>query len=205
MDDPIDRLELLRELGFGHPEAVEAALAVLFAAGLTNPRKRNIAASKREKVREALEAALLRRCPRCARTPVPPGRTAVPVEDSQRCDLCGGSTNRLALQRAFDACRRAGISRVVVVGGAPGVHAALRADWAADIELRIVDGTERHTQAEADAHLAWGHFVLVWAPTALLHRVSERYTKPRRPHVVMVHRRGIEALADALAEAARAR
>lgn len=205
MEAPLDRLKLLRELGFGHPEATEMALSVLVAAGLTNPRKTGIAASKRSRVQEALEGTLVRRCARCADIPAADGFAAVPVEDAAFCDFCGGSPNRVALRRAADACRKAGLTRVLVVGGAPGVHAALRALWPPDLELRILGGTDRHTQTEAAANLAWAHVVLVWAPTVLAHRVSELYTRPRRAHVVPVHRRGIEALADALARHAAAR
>lgn len=205
MDAPLDRAKLLKELGFGHPEAAEAALSVLIAAGLTNARKKAVAASKRSRVEEALEAVLIRRCARCADLPPADGFVAVPVEDPSFCDFCGGSSNRAALRRAADACREAGIARVLVVGGAPGVHAALRALWPPDLELRIVGGTDRHTLSEAGANLGWAHAVLIWAPTVLAHRVSELYTKPRRDHVIMVHRRGVEALADALARFAAGR
>ena len=205
MDKILDRLKLLRELGYGHPDAAEAALAVLYAAGLTNPRKTSIAASKAGRAREALEAALARRCARCASLSPPDGRVPVPVDDPARCDVCGGSANRLAVRRATEACRRAGLRRILVVGGAPGVHTALRDLWPEDPELRIVEGTERHTRTDAVANLAWADVVLLWAPTALAHRVSELYTRPARAHVIPVHRRGIEALADVLAEHAAGR
>jgi hypothetical protein len=205
VDAPVDRTTLLRELGYGHPEALAQALAVLYAAGLTNPRKTGIAPDKRPRIREALARALVRVCARCAGDLSADGRTPVPALAAIDCERCGGSANRAALTRAADACRGAGLHRIAVVGGAPGIHVVLRELWPADLELRIISGTERHSRADAVAVLAWADVVLVWAPTALAHRVSDLYTRAGRAKVVAVHRRGIEALADALALRARDR
>ncbi|MFN8178204.1 MAG: hypothetical protein U0167_09755 [bacterium] len=200
MEPTLDRKRLLAELGYGAPEALARALEVLYASGLTNPRKTGIAASKEARVREVLADTLIRRCARCAADGRGDGRIPVPVEDPRQCDSCGGSANRVALARAADACRRGGIGRVLVVGGAPGVHAALSSEWPTDLALRIVSGTSRHTRQDAAAQLAWADVVLVWGATQLDHRVSDHYTRAGSPKVVVVRRRGIEALADALAE-----
>ena len=124
----------------------------------------------------------------------------MPVDDPKHCESCGGSANRAALVRATDACRRRGIGRVVVVGGAPGVHAALLSSWPPDLSPRIVSGTGRHTRQDAAAQLAWADVVLVWGATQLDHRVSDHNTRAASSKVLVVQRRGIEALADALAE-----
>jgi hypothetical protein len=200
VEPTLDRKKLLAELGYGHPEALARALEVLYASGLTNPRKTGIAASKEARVRKVLEDTLIRRCARCAADGRSEGRIPVPVEDPQSCESCGGSANRAALVRAADACRRRGIARVLVVGGAPGVHAALLSSWPPDLSLRIVSGTGRHTRQDAAAQLAWADVVLVWGATQLDHRVSDHYTRGGSSKIVVVQRRGIEALADALAE-----
>ena len=205
MSAPIDREKLLGELGYGHPDARARALEVLYAAGLTNPRKKAVAADKRERIRAALEAALVRRCPRCTERGPADGRLAVPTVDPTDCDSCGGSANRLALIRAAEACRRGSIHRVLVVGGAPSVHAVLRDLWPPGLELRIVPGTDRHTRTDAAANLAWADVVLVWGSTQLDHKVSRLYSRPGERRVVTVPRRGIEALADALAARAAGR
>jgi hypothetical protein len=199
----LNRAKLLGELGYGHPEALARAVDVLCAAGLTNLRKTGIAADKKARVRKTLAEALTLLCPRCL--PLAGGsRLPVPAEDPRACESCGGSPNRLALRRAAEACRRGGVGRVLVVGGAPGVHEALQREWPPDVALRIVSGTERHTRQDAAARIAWADVILVWSATELDHAVSELYTKAGAK-VVIVRRRGIEALADALASRAGSR
>jgi len=198
--EAIDRERLLRELGYGHPQALARALDVIFRANLTNPRKAGIATERREKVAAALDAALVRLCPRCMGEPPGDGREMVSAQDDTDCERCGGSPNRLALQRAAEACRRRGVRRVVVVGGAPGIHKVLSQLWPKDIDLRIVSGTDRHTLPQARTNIAWADVVVVWPATELDHKVSTFYTKARSGKVVVAPRRGIEALAGALVE-----
>jgi hypothetical protein len=176
------------------------ALDVLLNANLTNPRKAAIAVEKRPRVAAALEAALVRLCPRCMGGPRGDAREAVPVEDATDCESCGGSRNRLALQRAAEACRRHGVRRVAVVGGAPGIHKVLSDLWPKGMELRIVSGTARHTLPQARTNIAWADVVVVWAATELDHKVSTLYTKARSGKVIVAPRRGIEALAGAIVE-----
>lgn len=202
MSDTLPRAALLRELGYGHPDAASRATSILVAEGLTNPKRDNIAAAKRERVREVLGEWLVRACERCAPSLPDDGRERVPVAEASDCELCQGSSNRAAIERAADVMRRAHRRKLVVVGGSPGVHEALRRLWPADLELRIIDGTERHTSAEARGHLAWADAVVVWASSELDHKVSEHYTnapEPQRHKVTIVPRRGIEALADGIA------
>jgi len=200
MSESIDRERLLRELGYGHPQAMSRAVEVLCATNLTNPRKTGIAAEKRPRIVAALEAALMRLCGRCTWEPPQDGRDVVPVEDAAHCERCGGSPNRLALHRAAEACRRHGVRHVVVVGGAPGIHKVLSGLWPRDIDLRIVPGTDRHTLPQARTNVAWADVVVVWAATELDHKVSVLYTKARSGKVVVAPRRGIEALAGAIIE-----
>ena len=97
------------------------------------------------------------------------------------------------------------MERILVVGGAPGVHRALQGLWPEDLVLRIVDGTDRTSRREASANLAWADVVLVWGSTELDHRVSDLYTRAGGRKIVLVARRGVAALADALARHAASR
>lgn len=205
MGKSVDRSRLLKDLGYGHPRAEAAALDALVAADLTNPRKQGIAAAKRERVREVLERALLRVCARCEAEATGDGRVRVPAESARHCDLCGGSDNRIAVREAAEACRRAGVERVAVIGGSPASHEALRGLWPDGVELRIVPGTDRHTAAQARANLAWADVVLVWGSTQLDHKVSLLYTRTNEKKVVTAKRRSIRALAERLADHLKSR
>ena len=131
------------------------------------------------------------------------GRRPVAADDPTRCERCGGSNNRLAMERAIAAFRARGYRRLVVVGGAPGVHQALLSLWPADLELRIVDGDDRnHTRTDARAQLRWADVVVVWGGTVLAHKVSLLYTGSQgddRGKVISLNRRGVAALAERLA------
>jgi len=205
MSQAVDRAEMLRKLGYVTAEGQEVALEVLTAAGLTNPRKTGIALDKQARVEAVLERAVVRVCPRCHAAPPGDDRRPVGVEDSAHCDVCRGSSNRMAVERAAAACREAGLRRIVVVGGSPAVHKELRSMWPRDLELRIVSGTERHQGSQARSNLDWADVVVVWGSTALDHKVSELYTKVRSPSVFSLRRRGIQALADELAVHANSR
>ncbi len=201
MIDVLNRSELLKELGYGHPDAARAAVDLLVAAGLTNEKKVGIAANKKERCRAILSQALVRLCGRCMALPRGDARPAVPALEPRFCEVCQGSPNRLAVRRAAEVFRRKRLRRLVVVGGAPGVHKVLEELWPDDLELRIVSGTERHTGESARTNLGWGDAVAVWGSTELNHKVSLLYTRNdgvNAHKVFTVHRRGIEALAQAL-------
>jgi hypothetical protein len=93
------------------------------------------------------------------------------------------------------------VRRVVIVGGSPAVREELEAQLGGHVELRMVDGTERHTADKARHNLDWADLVLVWGATELHHKVSGHYTggpPSVSRKVIHVTRRGVAAL---LAEA----
>lgn len=204
MTDSISRDKLLEGLGFGHPAARSRAVELLCAAGLSNPRKVNIAVAKRDRVQEVLAAALKRLCDRCAAEGhAGDERERVPVARSEDCEACAGSSTRPAIERCAAALRAAGKSRIVVLGGSPGTRERLADLWPADLSMRFVDGTARHTAQEARTNLAWADVVVIWASTELNHRVTEHYAGDAK--VMVCPKRGIEALADEIAARVRPR
>lgn len=195
--------QLLHELGFGHPEAAARATAVLVDAKLVNANRELISAAKRDRCAALLAERLARLCDGCAAA-ADASRERVPLIDRVACEGCSGSANRAAIERAAEAFRRSGLRRLVVVGGSPGVHAELRRLW--PLELRIVDGTERHTRDVARSNLAWADRVAVLGSSELNHKVSEHYSRsspPYRRKVIVVPKRGVAALADTLASRAQ--
>lgn len=190
--------DLLGELGLVGALAPRGR-AVLEAAGLTRPGKQRLAESKLAAAREAIDAELARVCARCdARIP-PDGRDRV-VVPAPACSYCGGSAHARALRELGDACERAGVRRLVVVGGSPSVREEL--ERSAPVELRLVDGVQRRKSAEARGDIDWADVVVIAGSSELAHKVSNLYTRDdeARGKLVVASRRGVEAIAEAVVE-----
>jgi hypothetical protein len=188
--------------GFDLPEARGRAREVLESAGLTRPGKARMSAEKEDRARSALELHLFKHCatPACVTTAARSGRTPVRTARRTACASCGGSDNRRAMEALVADCQRAGVRRVAIVGGSPSVREELRDALSSRLELRLVDGTERRTLAQARLDLEWADLVLLWGGSELDHRVSTLYTggpPPLRRKLVHTSKRGIAALLEA--------
>lgn len=203
---PIARL--LTEAGFASPEAQAQARALLEAHGLTNPRKQQIAAAKVTRARALFAEQLRATCgdAGCLRLAAArwPERAPVLVSPAA-CAVCGGSSQRRATNMLVEAIARAGVSRLLLLGGTPPQHTALR-DLLAEtaLSLRTVDGMGRaHSATEAARQLEWAQLMVIWASTPLHHKISTAYTSQAPPDlpVITVARRGLESLCRGIAEA----
>jgi hypothetical protein len=201
--DTRDISDFLRAHGYTTPAAQKRARAVLEAAGLTNPRKRGIAAYKLTAAEKALAAALVRVCgDECATLARSLGkeRREPLVTSGVGCEICGASNNRRAAIGCAVTLRRNNVKRVLVVGGTDRQRRDLNALLGGDgIDLAFVDGTERsHSQRDAIANMRRADVVVIWGATPLRHAVSNLYTDAPLPglRVITVPRRGIEALCD---------
>lgn len=190
--------DFLRDEGFRADESVAAARAVLEGAGLTRPGKRRISVDKLDRARDAISLAIARWCgsPECEVALADDERSVVRAE-KPACVVCSGSNNRRGVRRMIEACRAAGVHRVLVVGGRPPLWTELERE-APTLAFKFVDGTSNlPNQTDALRHCAWADLLVIWAPSPLPHKVSGLY----RPevcgvsHRVTAHRRGIEALA----------
>lgn len=179
------------------------ARVVLAAAGLTRAGKQRIANHKLERAREALWAGVTPVCSN-ATCLARAGKPAKPIVRTarDRCSVCGGSNTRRAGREMVEACARAGLERILLLGGSGNAHAELRTLTAGTpIGWRIVDGrNDRPTKRQALPDLAWAQLLVVWASTELPHRVSQVYTEERPPGLplITVARRGVEALCQAV-------
>ncbi len=202
MSHDVDIDAWLAAEGFDLPEGRARAREALEAGGLTRPGKARMSAEKEARARAILAERFFRHCatPACVAAAAHSGRTPVRTAHRVACACCGGSDNRRAEEALVAACRKAGIRRVAIVGGSPSVREELRDALAARLELRLVDGTERRTLAQARLDLDWADLVLMWGGSELDHRVSTLYTgapPPLRRKLVHTSRRGIAALLEA--------
>jgi len=189
----------LEALGFGLPAAQARARAELDAAGLTRPGKQRMSDEKLPRAQEGLRGKLILHCDarECAAFAAASGREPVLASQKSACERCGGSDNSRAATEFLEACGRASLRRVVVVGGSPAVREELTARLGSTLELRLIDGTERRTTDKAKADLEWADLVLVWGGSELHHKVSMLYTSalpPLRKKVVHAAKRGVAGL-----------
>jgi hypothetical protein len=190
--------------GFVSRDPAARARAALEAAGITRPGKTRFSSLKLDRARVTIDERLARVCTRAeCRAQLEIGAREVVEVARFACEVCGGSNNQGAVRDMAVACRAAGVTRVLVVGGTPRLHGALSAFSSADgPELRFVSGTEKEpNQRDALIDCGWADLVVVWAPTPLPHKVSRLYAADVCPaDHVEVHRRGIEALALTVAD-----
>lgn len=189
----------LAERGFSPPESRAKARAALEEAKIVNPKKSRMSEQKLERAEAVLSERFFGVCAStaCAQMANASGREPLLVEPRSHCESCGGSNNRKAVADFVEACRRKGVKHVVVVGGSPAVREELEAQMGGQVQLRMVDGTERHTAEKARYNLEWADLVLVWGATELHHKVSGHYTggpPAVSRKVIHVTRRGVAAL-----------
>ena len=164
---------------------------------MTNPRKRNIATAKTTLAQQAIDRHLRRLCHNCVRRAAADGRELVQVP-RHACSECNGSSNGRAVSEMVGACRRAGLDRLVFVGGSPATRAELKELVGDSLKLRLVDGTTGSDKRTAQKDIRWADLIVVLGKTQLAHKVSLLYTNNpnARGKLVTTSRRGIEAIAD---------
>jgi hypothetical protein len=147
---------------------------------------------------------LRRLCHSCIARLPDDGRTVVRVP-AEKCSNCVGSSNRRAVDDMVAACRRAGLARIVFVGGSPSSRNELAALVDGRLELRLVDGTRSPNRAAAQRDIAWADLIVVLGGTQLAHKVSLLYTRDSdaRRKLITTSRRGIEAIADEITRSGR--
>lgn len=129
------------------------------------------------------------------------GAVVVPVAP-ERCDVCGGSDTRRALEHFVERCVESGLRRVRIVGGSPNYHTELRRLLGGDrrIELKLIRGDGRRNQNDAKNDQKHADIVIIWGGTILDHSTSGHYD-PSAGRVLIVAHRGIAGMLQRATEA----
>ena len=95
------------------------------------------------------------------------------------------------MKAMIEACEKAGLERILVIGGSGAAHVELReALLGTTLDLRVIDGLNASpTKRTAAPDLAWAQLMVVWASTQLPHRVSQAFTEGRPRELPTHHRR----------------
>ncbi|HEY9723996.1 MAG TPA: hypothetical protein V6D47_18485 [Oscillatoriaceae cyanobacterium] len=205
--------DFLTAEGFDTEEAQSIARGVLEAEGLTRAGKQRMVDTKREAAHRALATFLSPSCAGCREVASADADGRAPViVSAEACHYCKGSANRRAVSELIRTCRRAGVTRVLVVGGTPNLYESLERltkEAGGGITWRFVEATESViTKADATNALRWSEVAAIWAPTPLPHKVSNMFTEnpeAKRARLVVCHQRGIAALCSAIVRTLGAR
>lgn len=196
---PID--ELLDALGFRRVASKQQARRALIEGGLTNATKRNMAQSKRDAAIAAIAGRLATVCvaPACRSALAAGERRVVEVEPAG-CEVCGGSDTARATRGMVAALVAARRTRLLVIGGSPNARRTLRdAVAGSPVSVSFVEG-DRPTGTKRARELAdAADVVVIWANTQLDHKVSQPFATAAPAKTFTCARRGVAALADAVA------
>ena len=194
-------IQMLKDFGITSPGSQASARSALVEAGTISgrPNRVNISAEKAGPARSALEAAFLWHCGNgdCRRAASSSSAPTLLV-DRQSCHICGGSGDRSALRRLGKAAAKAGVTRILIVGGTETKWREIRSGSPAGLEWRFVDGVKSRDDRHFRGDRRWAEVIVLWSSTPLDHRVSSHFTGKNDGRVVTVSRRGIASLADAV-------
>lgn len=188
--------DLLADIGFTG-ESANTARAALEEAGLTQPGRVNISLAKRPRIEEVL-SRFARACthPRCQTAAKQSGRELVPVR-RHACEFCGGSDNQRSIGEMLETMRQTGYSSLLIVGGTPNIEQEFLSLVDKRCEVKFVLGHEHRNEKLAGHDAQRFDVVVVWGSTPIPHKLSLLYKKFSP---VVVQRRGIAALADAVTQ-----
>lgn len=135
----------------------------------------------------------------CERPECQPGDPAVVVRvPRERCDVCGGSDIRAAWECLQRACRLAGVTRLVIVGGSPPYRTQLRELCrGTDLKLDLVSGRSKPGRKRARNS---AERVVIWGSTILDHGTSAAY-EHLGDRLIQVNHRGISGMLQEVARA----
>ncbi len=198
----------LRSNGISGANEQAIARGVLEDAGFTRPGKVNMAVDKEARARERLESALAFHCAdavcrealsRNAHQESNPRQPLMVERDF--CEICGGSADGRELRAMANSMEKAGLSRIVVVGGTKQKETAILRMSPETVQWRFVNDFKRVDERDAAADLKWADVIVIWARTPLKHRVSNLYS--RAEHAVIAPTTGIGQLARTAREFAQ--
>ncbi|MDE0023588.1 MAG: hypothetical protein OXP69_04160 [Spirochaetaceae bacterium] len=198
-DVPI--VQMFTGFGITAAESQQKAWTALVKAGVISgrPNRTNIAMGKAERARACLAANFLWHCNHgdCRAHVLRDDAPREPLlVDQASCAICGGSSDRKALARMASAMAKAGLSRILVVGGTTAKEQQMRQETG--VEWRFIYGKAAPPDRLMRSYRRWAEIIVIWASTPLKHRVSAHFVGKGHRRVITVSKRGIVALADAV-------
>ena len=137
-----------------------------------------------EKFAAVLEERLCLVCGRDGCEP-PSGSTAVRVP-AERCELCAGETAARVFRIFNSACLLSGVTRVLLVGGAPQFQRWIKEGVDRRIALRLIPGSGPLGGERVASDARWAQVIVLWALRAMERRTMEAFSAAPAP-VIRIH------------------
>lgn len=174
---------LLQELGLEAPGQQASVLRALLdqpdtAASLI----RSIRQVDAPTIQRMVRGRLARVCahPQCHQIALSDDRVRVQVAESD-CEVCGGDAEQRWFARLVRECGRAGVRRLLVIGGAEVTVKALRGfSQGRPIDLRLVSATEDISPARVRGRVQGCDLLVVWSGAVVPEPVSTAYAEAGR-------------------------
>lgn len=108
-------------------------------------------------------------------------RAVVRVDSARDCDVCGGADDRRWFARMVHECARAGVRRLLVIGGGETIQAQLR-DFSQGrpVDLRLVGDRETPQRARVRGRVEGCDLLVVWSQWVAPEALSTAYTEAAR-------------------------
>ena len=108
-------------------------------------------------------------------------RAIIRVESAKHCDVCGDSEDHRWFARMSQECGRAGVRRLLLIGGGEAVQAKLRTlSQGRPVDLRLV-GEQEHAQlARVRGRIEGCDILIVWSNWVVERGVSDPYAEVAR-------------------------
>ena len=192
----IDINLLLTKFGLRKPEA-EKVYASMVISGITRRGKRRIAISKKPDVAHLIKTQFVRACHKskcrdeAARlaSQKPAMRLGVSPSD---CEICKGSANDFALEQITQTMKLSGWVNLLILGGSRSTRQSIREALPHSRNIRFVTADSAHSGRVASENKRWADVIVIWASTAISHKVTSHYHGPK---TITVARRGVASLA----------
>jgi hypothetical protein len=177
---------LLRKRGLDSPEnqvrVLQALLSAEKTAGALLKAIRNIDADFLEKI---FDRQLRPTCADqlCNRTTRAEKRIPLRVDADKDCLVCRGHNDKRWFAQMNLECRRAGVRRLLVVGGSEATHARLRElSEGCSIDLRLLSADEDSSPARVGSRVEGCDAVVVWSGQVMDPAITAVYSDAAQTH-----------------------
>ncbi len=121
--------------------------------------------------------------PICQQVTLGDDRVPMRVDNDIKCRVCGGDPDRRWFEQMLRECRRSGVRRLLVVGGAEETQLKLRAlSEGTHVDLRLLGVEDEPPPARVDSRVEGCDAIIVWSDSIVLAELTQLYVAAAQRH-----------------------